>query len=434
MSDPENPSEGVDEAELGASVGEGVTAAPEPSGLVATTERPEVDPETAAALEAQRDEEDRELRGIYGGWLYLAFLFVVFLALALVAYGCNDSSGTEDSSATTESTLAASADAAPVSLDLTVTEDGVTVSGSVPDEGAQRQILDAAEGIYGEGHVVNQLTLDEETTIDGGTFALSGETTAGDERPVQLAAAIAAIGLSEDDSSVSYIERELQPVDIEAAVSTSGVVLSGVMPDQPSLDSLVAGAGTVWGPENVDSSGLEVGEDYTLEGGTVRITGSVDAGDTRPATLAAGLSELGATVENQVEFDESAEALGRLEEELREQLRANPINFELGSAEIASDSDAILEQAAAAISAAPGIEVEIVGHTDSTGDPAANQTLSQERAVAVRDRLVELGVSADRLEARGAGADEPIASNDTEEGRAENRRIEFEFAGAATSE
>ena len=89
--------------------------------------------------------------------------------------------------------------------------------------------------------------------------------------------------------------------------------------------------------------------------------------------------------------------------------------------------------AAAAINAAPGISVEVVGHTDDQGAAGANQELSEARAQAVLDRLVELGVDADRLAARGAGEDEPVDDNETAEGRAANRRIAFEFEGAADS-
>jgi OOP family OmpA-OmpF porin len=69
--------------------------------------------------------------------------------------------------------------------------------------------------------------------------------------------------------------------------------------------------------------------------------------------------------------------------------------------------------------------VEIQGHTDSTGPMAWNMTLSQRRAESVKELLVSLGVEADRLTANGYGPNEPMASNDTPEGRARNRRVDF---------
>ena len=70
-----------------------------------------------------------------------------------------------------------------------------------------------------------------------------------------------------------------------------------------------------------------------------------------------------------------------------------------------------------------GLRIE--GHTDNTGDDASNKTLSQSRAEAVRDYLVEQGIDASRLEAVGLGEEQPVADNNTEEGRAQNRRVEL---------
>jgi len=104
------------------------------------------------------------------------------------------------------------------------------------------------------------------------------------------------------------------------------------------------------------------------------------------------------------------------------------INFATDSAEIPADSRALIARAAKAINAAPGnIAIEIAGHTDTTGDSAANQTLSEARAASVRDALVASGVPAARLTAKGYGSGQPVASNDTAYGRFQNRRIEFKL-------
>jgi outer membrane protein OmpA-like peptidoglycan-associated protein len=73
----------------------------------------------------------------------------------------------------------------------------------------------------------------------------------------------------------------------------------------------------------------------------------------------------------------------------------------------------------------PSVRVEISGHTDNVGSEQANQTLSLKRAQAVRNWLVQKGIASNRMETVGKGENEPVASNDTVEGRAENRRIEF---------
>jgi outer membrane protein OmpA-like peptidoglycan-associated protein len=69
--------------------------------------------------------------------------------------------------------------------------------------------------------------------------------------------------------------------------------------------------------------------------------------------------------------------------------------------------------------------VEIAGHTDSLGDPQQNRQISQQRAEAVKKFLVDHGILGERLRAQGYGAAQPIAGNDTPDGRAKNRRVEF---------
>lgn len=101
------------------------------------------------------------------------------------------------------------------------------------------------------------------------------------------------------------------------------------------------------------------------------------------------------------------------------------INFASGSYAISSGSDAILDQAYNTMVNNPDIIVEISGHTDSRGGYEMNMNLSKNRADAVKEWLVAKGISASRIETAGYGPNNPIASNDTEEGRYKNRRIEF---------
>jgi outer membrane protein OmpA-like peptidoglycan-associated protein len=113
-------------------------------------------------------------------------------------------------------------------------------------------------------------------------------------------------------------------------------------------------------------------------------------------------------------------------DELVRALNAMTIHFETGSANISSDSLDILGVAANALKSAPaGTRVEIGGHTDNTGDAAANLKLSEDRANAVRTKLVDLGVPADLLTSKGYGDTKPVADNSTDDGRAKNRRMEF---------
>ena len=112
--------------------------------------------------------------------------------------------------------------------------------------------------------------------------------------------------------------------------------------------------------------------------------------------------------------------------DLTNALNLEIINFSTGSAEIPDSSKPFLDKAAEVMKTAPaGMTMEIDGHTDNTGDAAANLTLSQQRADAVRNYLIQRGVPESMLAAKGYGDTKPIAGNDTEEGRFRNRRIEF---------
>jgi outer membrane protein OmpA-like peptidoglycan-associated protein len=101
------------------------------------------------------------------------------------------------------------------------------------------------------------------------------------------------------------------------------------------------------------------------------------------------------------------------------------LNFVSGSTQLTPESTATVTALATILNAYPNAAVELAGYTDSTGDVESNRKLSLDRANAVRDQLVTAGVSADRITAQGYGQDRPVASNETESGRAQNRRLEL---------
>ncbi len=101
------------------------------------------------------------------------------------------------------------------------------------------------------------------------------------------------------------------------------------------------------------------------------------------------------------------------------------LNFESGTATVSPDSSKTLDDLAAMLQSYPSSRVRIEGHTDSTGDPAANQTLSQARADATKEMLVARGIASDRIETAGNREHAPVADNETEEGRARNRRTDI---------
>ncbi|MEM5310670.1 OmpA family protein [Paraburkholderia sp. JHI869] len=114
------------------------------------------------------------------------------------------------------------------------------------------------------------------------------------------------------------------------------------------------------------------------------------------------------------------------EQGLLDQTLANrTIEFETGSATLTPQGRSILDQMAVVLVKMNTRTVAIIGHTDNSGNRASNIALSQARADAVKGYLVGKGISPQQMTATGVGPDQPIASNDTNDGRARNRRIEF---------
>jgi OOP family OmpA-OmpF porin len=108
-----------------------------------------------------------------------------------------------------------------------------------------------------------------------------------------------------------------------------------------------------------------------------------------------------------------------------ELLAKGRIRFEPGRAIIDQDSAGLLDRLIETAMRCPTAEIEIAGHTDADGEDAVNQTLSEKRAQAVLDYLVRAGLPASRFTPIGYGSSQPVASNDTDEGKAQNRRIDF---------
>ena len=100
------------------------------------------------------------------------------------------------------------------------------------------------------------------------------------------------------------------------------------------------------------------------------------------------------------------------------------LHFETGSAKLKPESEGQLNNLTAIMKAYPKVHIRLDGHTDNTGDAAKNKALSKQRANAVKAQLVKKGIDAKRIDTRGYGDAKPIASNDTDAGRAQNRRLD----------
>jgi len=110
-------------------------------------------------------------------------------------------------------------------------------------------------------------------------------------------------------------------------------------------------------------------------------------------------------------------------------LSEDKIMFEAGKSIVKSSSMALLNGLAETFTLCPSSQLKVIGYTDSRGDINKNRELSKNRAKAVVAKLFNLGIPLEQMEAIGKGIESPVATNETEEGRAKNRRIEFELVG-----
>jgi outer membrane protein OmpA-like peptidoglycan-associated protein/uncharacterized protein YidB (DUF937 family) len=189
--------------------------------------------------------------------------------------------------------------------------------------------------------------------------------------------------------------------------------------------------------------------DAIFEGDKVNVGGSTMGDAARDTIIAALKSALGSSVAVGALTDKTAAAVavanGRATTELASlgsgfsvkdllfALNDSVFSFASDSAEVPDSMAPFLKTAATDLrQLKAGHVLEIAGYTDNTGDAALNLSLSQKRAEAVREALIKYGADADMLVAKGYGEADPVASNDTAEGRLKNRRIEYHVLKAPT--
>ncbi len=123
-------------------------------------------------------------------------------------------------------------------------------------------------------------------------------------------------------------------------------------------------------------------------------------------------------------MDNFAKFVAGSDSDLNRAFTFDNLNFQTGSDQIVDESKAQLDDLSAILDAYKNVNIKVSGHTDNTGNAAANKTLSENRAKSVKQYLVTKGIAGARIETEGIGQESPVATNDTDEGRAQNRRVE----------
>jgi OmpA-OmpF porin, OOP family len=348
----------------------------------------------------------------------------------------------------------------------------VTLGGSAPLPASKTQLLDAAHAVLGNVEVADQMNLargapprfeaaallliDQIAKLKDGKITLSDDkvSLSGMARDLGGREAIAA-GLKNLPQGFSIAANDVKapPYIFQAYKDPVAVTLtlSGYVPDNTVHAALVAAASRKFFNEKVvDNLKASVGAPSGFAAAVTPALGALS----RLSTGTLVVSEREVKLSGDAFYDAAAvqikAALGKdfppnwqfnadisvkpaaapvdatvCQQLFSDLLGKGTIRFESGRDTIDPDSAGLLDRLIETALRCPSTNIEVAGHTDGDGEDAFNQALSEKRAQTVVDYLVRAGLPADRFTAAGYGSTQPIASNETDEGKAQNRRIEF---------
>jgi OOP family OmpA-OmpF porin len=347
----------------------------------------------------------------------------------------------------------------------------VTLGGSAPLPASKNRLLEAARAGLGGVEVVDQmnlsrgapprfenaalLLLDQIGKLKDGKIVISDSkvSLSGMARDLGGREAIAAAlkNLPEGFSAANDIKAPPYIFQAYKDPVAATLTLTGYVPDNNVHAALVAAAGRKFFNEKVvDNLKASVGAPAGFGNAVVAALGALS----RLSTGTLEVSDREAKLSGDALYDAAAVqirgGLGKdfpkdwqfkadisvkpaaapvdatvCQQLFTDTLGRGKIRFESGRATIDPDSAGLLDRLIETALRCPNVNIEIAGHTDADGEAGFNQTLSEKRAQAVMDYLVKTGLPASRFTSTGYGSTQPIASNDTDEGKAQNRRIDF---------
>ena len=304
--------------------------------------------------------------------------------------------------------------------------------------------------------------------IEGRDILLTGTTGSETQRDNAIKIVKGVKGVRIVDSNIDIVALKELALLASYDHKDGKLVLEGVLSSQDKVDEILKKLADSIGLDNIVDK-LTVSDKYADEGGTIVLSGLVLSDDEKSNILSAvkaGSDTLGLQLTNNLEIDtaalkaisdakklaaEKAEAdkaeaekieaekvakmttakanINACQTKLNSAMTNKTILFETNKANIKDSSFSLLKTMATVIiecsSKLPNARILVGGHTDSKGSDTYNLKLSQRRADAVKKYLIGIGVSASIISSKGYGESQPVSSNDTEEGRSQNRRITF---------
>src|SRR6202171_5264240 len=348
----------------------------------------------------------------------------------------------------------------------------VTLGGSAPLPASKGRLLEAARGALGGVEVVDQMNLSRGAPprFDNAALLLvdqivklkDGKVTISDDK-VSLAgmardlggreAIAAALKNLPEGFSVAANEIKAPPYIFQAYKDPVAVTLTltGYVPDNNVHAAIAAAAGRKFFSEKVvDNLKASVGAPGGFVSAVVPALGALSRVSTgtlvvsdREVKLSGDAFYDAAAIQIRGGLGKDFPAAWQFKPEISVKPAAAPVDgtvwqplfaellakgkirFEFGRATIDPDSAGLLDRLIETALRCPTANIEIAGHTDADGEDGFNQALSEKRAQAVTDYLVKAGLPANRFTAMGYGSTQPVASNDTDEGKAQDRRIDF---------
>ncbi len=362
-------------------------------------------------------------------------------------------------------------DVAPITLRspsvvVRIVNEVASMRGFVPNDDVATDLVEAAEAQFGAGRVINAIVVGEDVADRPwlgrirDVFAYLGELRSGgfvanDEGFLVDGEVISEAAREGITNEVKLVLDDVLPVntdlsiaqlpepDFSASSQDGTIVLAGTMPNAETIDGIVDAAQRLHANSRVISTMriADVAGSMWLDSipGLLDVVTrldpwSIDVADDTLAITGLGadqdlIASIGLLAE-EVAADELTVVVdvaldpGAIASQLTG-LLAGTVLFVEGEAVLTDEARSLLDSAIDIIGGDEGTAFIVAGHTDNQGESAANKLLSQQRAEAVVSYLVSGGVEAVRLTAIGYGDEQPLASNATEEGRAQNRRIEF---------